>query len=371
MTDESIGWSQQGPPGTEEPEPPVPPLTRFEPEGCAFAVAPRQEYTDVSAGRTEVGATPNIRRVRLGLGGNVAVDAPGRADPSTSIAFAWQTDDGTLVSEVQWGPTPDPAAWPAENRRSGMSWLTPAGLVSNDGAARMHEAYVCGLAPDTTYYYRVGGGPAGQEAWSEVYSFKTAPAAGADALRLSVTGDSRSQSNDAWRLIQRRVMASDVDLQLFSGDVANLAFDQVEWEKWLDAAWKDTDGAPLTLGQVLTLPAHGNHENHSALFFGNVTLPQDVDRYPGWGEQFFSFDAGPAHLVIIDDAWIVSPSTQPDFEPEFTEWLRADLAAADQNRANVPWIITNGGAAFRRGRRDQQRRGDLVERADVGRAGVP
>lgn len=328
--------------GGDEPPPTTqgpPPLTRFEPQGCNFAVAPRPEYTEAWAGRTEVGATPNIRRVRLGLGGNVALDAEGRADPSTSIGFAWQTDDGTLVSEVQWGSTPDPTSWPAENRQGGITWQTPVGLGATE-PARMHEAYVCGLAPDTTYYYRVGGGPAGQEAWSDVYSFKTAPAGGADAVRFSVTGDSRGQDNDAWRLIQRRVIASDVDLQLFSGDITNLATDQLEWEKWLDSAWKDTDGALLTLGQVLTLPAHGNHENHSSLYFGNITMPQDVDRYPAWGELFFSFDVGPVHLVIIDDGWVVTPDSQPDFEPAFTEWLRADLAAADMNRAAVPWIIT-------------------------------
>ncbi|EYF00626.1 purple acid phosphatase family protein [Chondromyces apiculatus] len=328
-----------GEPPAPPPAPPDLPVTRFDPPGCPFAVAPRPEYTEVSVGRTEVGATPNIRRVRLGLGGNVAVDAPGRADPATSIALAWQTDDGTLASEVQWGTTPDPATWPAGNRQSGMTWITPAGLISETGPTRMHEAYVCGLAPDTTYHYRVGGGPEGQEVWSDVLSFKTAPAGGADAVRFAVTGDSRGQSNDAWRLIQRRVMASNVDMQLFSGDFVGLPFDQIEWELWLDAASKDTDGAPLTLGQVLTLPAHGNHENHSSLFFSNVTMPQDVDRFPAWGELFFSFDAGPVHLVVLDDAWLVNPADQPDFEAAFTEWLHADLTAAEENRAQVPWII--------------------------------
>jgi hypothetical protein len=323
-----------------QPVIPPGPLERFEPAGCAFAVAPRPEYTDASAGKSDVGPTPNIRRVRLGLGGNVAIDAEGRADPSTSAAFAWQTDDGTLASEVQWGTTPDASSWPAENRAGGMTWLTPPGAINDRGPARMHEAYVCDLTPNTVYYYRVGGGPPGQEVWSDVYSFKTAPAGGDAAVRMFVTGDSRTQENDAWRLLQRRLMSGAFDLQVFSGDVANLAVDQAEWEQWLDGAWKDTDGSLLTLGQVLTLPAHGNHENHSTLFFGNVTMPQDLERYPDYGELFFSFDVGPVHLVVIDDAWIVSPSSEPEFEPVFTEWLRADLAAANMNRAEVPWIIT-------------------------------
>ena len=187
----------------------------FTPEGCAFSVGPREEYLDWSAGKTDVGATPNIRRVRLGLGGNVAAGAAGRADPSTTVGVGWQTDDGTLVSEIAWGTTPDPSAWPAENRAGGVTWLTPKGQLSGDGDTRMHEAYVCGLSPATTYYYRVGGGPAGGEVWSDVYSFTTTPADPNAPVTIALAGDARGQNGDAWRLIQRRVVAEGAALQLF------------------------------------------------------------------------------------------------------------------------------------------------------------
>lgn len=323
------------------PAPPAPPpVTRFEPAGCGFAVAPRPEYTDVSVGSTEVGATPNVRRVRLGLGGNVGRGAEARVDPSRSAGFAWQTDQGTKVSEVQWGSSPDPATWPVENRTSGYTWNTPPGQINPQGEARMHEAYVCGLTPDTTYYYRVGGGPAGKEVWSEVHSFKTTPSDPGAGVTIAVSGDSRGQHNNAWRLIQRRVMAEAVDLHLFSGDVLDLATDQGEWERWIDAAWKDDGGGLLTLGQVLMLPAHGNHENHSALFFGNFVMPQDLTRFPKYTELFFSVDVGPVHVVVIDDAWIVNPTDDPEFTAAFEPWLREDLKAANDNRAEVPWIVT-------------------------------
>ena len=38
---------------------------------------------------------------------------------------------------------------------------TPEGTLNGMGDERMHEAYVCGLKPATTYYYRVGGGAPG------------------------------------------------------------------------------------------------------------------------------------------------------------------------------------------------------------------
>lgn len=326
-----------------DPAPPAPPPEvtgqDFQPQGCDFKVGPREEYIDYIAAKTETAAAPNIRRVRLGLGGNVAVGAAGRADPATTAAFGWQTDDGTLVSEVTWGTAPNPAGWPAENRANGVTWLTPEGVLNGSGDSRMHEAYVCGLTPATTYYYRVGGGPAGAEVWSDVYSFTTTPSDPDAEVTIALSGDSRGQDFDAWRLIQRRVMAENATLQLFSGDMIQFATDQAEWEKWLDLAWKDADGSLLSLGQVLTLAAHGNHEAHSSLFFGNLVLPQDRGTYSKYSELFFSVDVGPVHIVVLDDAWIGSPATDPDFAGVLTEWLRADLAAANAKRAEVPWII--------------------------------
>jgi hypothetical protein len=323
------------PAGTSGPEL----LSSFEPTGCRFQIAPRAEYKDFSAGRPQVGPNPDIRRVRLGLGGNVTPGGDGRANPAASAGFAWQTDDGTLASEVTWGSTPDPAAWPAENRTNGVTWLTPEGMIAPNGDQRMHEAYVCGLSPATTYYYRVGGGPAGSESWSEVHSFTTTPTDPNATVTIGITGDSRGQENDAWGLVQRRMMMAGVDLQLFSGDMINLATDQGEWERWLDRAWRDTDDSLSTLGQILALSAHGNHDNHTALYFGNLVLPQEPVKYPKYGELFFSVDVGPVHIIVIDDAWIGFPNGDPDFVSVFTEWLRADLDAAKANRANVPWIV--------------------------------
>jgi purple acid phosphatase-like protein/calcineurin-like phosphoesterase family protein len=321
--------------------------TSFTPQGCAFSIAGRPEYLGFSLGQAIVGPAPDLRRVRLGLGGNVVAGAAGHADPATSIAFAWQSNEGTLASEAQWGNDPDPTKWPAENRASGVTWATPASTLNAPADERMHEVYLCGLSPAKTYYYRVGGGPAGAEVWSDVYSFTTAPSDPAAPVLFGVTGDSRGEEQDAWRLIQRRLKVAGVGMQLFSGDVINLAPDQGEWEQWLDSAWKDTDKTPLTLASILTLSAHGNHENHTSLFFGNLTLPQDLAKYPKYAELFYSVDVGPVHVVVLDDAWIVNPPDDPDYQPALTEWLTADLDAAVKNRAKVPWIVTvNHHSAF-------------------------
>lgn len=320
--------------------PPKPELVeQWRPEGCEFDVSTRPDYLEYQKSSPVVSAAPDIRRVRLGLGGNVEVGAPGRADPSTSAGFGWQTDPGTLVSEIQWGTTPDPSTWPAENRRSGVNWLTPEGALGPQGDDRMHETYLCGLTPATTYYYRVGGGPEGKEVWSEVLSFTTTPKGGDAEVVLGVSGDARGQENEAWRLIQRQMVKAGVTAELFSGDMVNFATDQGEWHLWLDLAAKDSDGTPLALGQILTLATHGNHENHTTHFYSSVVLPQDVTKYRDYAELFYSVDIGPVHVVVVDDFWVTSPTGDPGYGDMLKAWLEKDLEAANANRANVPWIV--------------------------------
>jgi acid phosphatase type 7 len=327
--------------GDPKPAPPASlELQKFQPAGYGFEIATRMEYPSFQKGTDAVSAAPEILRVRLGLGGNVDVGAAGYADPSTSAGFGWQTDLETLASDVQWGKTADPATWPAENRVTGVTFISPEGLLGPQGEDRLHEAYVCGLEPGTTYYYRVGGGAAGKEFWSDVYSFTTTPKDGNTEVTFGISGDSRGQDNEAYRLIQMRMMKAGVTAEIFSGDMINFATDQAEWHKWLDLAWKDSTGNLSALGQILTLSTHGNHENHTVHFYSSVILPQDP-KYSKYAELFYSVNIGPVHLVVVDDFWITSPTGDPEYAPLLKTWLEKDLEAANANRANVPWIVVS------------------------------
>lgn len=332
----SSGTGGAGGTTTTTPMPPPP----YKPDGCQFELTARPEYTEWRIGETDSAADPKIVRVRLGLGGNVTPGAPGHADPATSIGVGWETEPGTLASMIQWGPSADPAGWPKENLAKGVTWLTPEGLINGHGPTRMHEVYLCGLTPATTYYYRVGGGAPGKEAWSDVYSFSTTPAAGGDKVVIAVNGDARGQSGDAWRLYQKKVMQKGVHFELFSGDTVLFGEDQTEWEKWLDLAWKDEAGGLLTLGQVLTLNTNGNHDNQATPFFGNMVLPQEAAKYPLYAELFFSFDAGPAHITVIDDSYFITTTAPQEELDAITAWIDADLSAAEANRDKVPWLVT-------------------------------
>lgn len=317
-------------PADAAPETPAT-VDSFTPKGCAYTVKhPAIDgfpgfdlHADVAS------ADPQLRYVFRGLGGDVTSGGNGYADPSTSFAIGWQTDDATTASRIRYGTSADKLDQTAD----GYSYLLDLG----GSTVRFHEAHVCGLAPGRTYYYQVGGGPAGKEVWSTVASTTTAPAVGGtDAVKIGIVGDTRDATGmtdlPVWHAITTRYKADGTPLVLFSGDMVIVGANQGYWDIWNKAA---QDASPSTFFAL----APGNHENEQVRFFAHAVMPgAPTDN----AKRYASFDYGPVHVVMIDDyQGIVAPTIDDtNYKPELLAWLDKDLAAANGNRAKVPWIVT-------------------------------
>ena len=84
--------------------------------------------------------------------------------------------------------------------------------------------------------------------------------------------------------------------------------------------------ATSRLGALLTM---GNH--HAGAVHGSV--PSDTSR-------FFSVDFGLVHVVAIDlNAYYGDDPCGRPCQDAQLDWLKRDLAAANANRANVPWVV--------------------------------
>lgn len=324
----------------------------YAPVGCGYQVAPPESsnrslgYTNFSVDTsTAVGSTTGAapQRVRLGLGGGTTAGQAGYADPTTSMAFTWETTEQDTDAKVQIGTS------------SGSLTDTYAGYVfslsSLGTTLNMHEVHVCGLKPGTTYYYHVGGGAPTKEVWGATQSFTTVPATG--SIKIGAYGDARD-SVAVWQTVNAKIKAHDVAMSVMSGDVVLLGSAESEWAQWFDAIWDQSSEMAamgmsggmgvspqpgfLTLGEQLILPIAGNHEDESAVFYANFALPGTGD----WAETYASFNAGNTHFVLFDDSPLASASSASSLPPEAmaqVAWLDADLAAAAKDRTNHPFIV--------------------------------
>ena len=250
----------------------------FQSQGCAYQVVvpTTRAFTDFAPDDAKAPSDPSQavpERVRIGLGGGTTKGKPGYADPTTSVAFTWETAIATTNAKVKLGTAPSSLT----DVHAGYSFTSPppeVGFGSSDPPEYAHEVHVCGLKAGTTYYYQVGGGASGSEIWSATQSFTTVPAAGSK-ITVGVFGDSRDKVG-TWQTVHERMRDAAPSLLLVSGDVVDFGTEESLFSQWLDAIWKDPSDATkfLSLGQFLMVPVAGNHENDSSQFYANFANPR-------------------------------------------------------------------------------------------------
>lgn len=300
---------------------PAPRSLSYTPDGCGYEVR-TPEVAEAVRGGDAIGADPAPRFVHTSFAGPT----------SSSFAVSWRTGLDTTVTRVLYGTDAD-AVGAADGADEGSGVREAVGhavLFDPFGAepVRLHEAHVCGLEPGTDYYYKVGA----PGAWSDVFDVATAPERGSTApFRFVVAGDSR---NDAatWAAVARAIGESGADFQMFTGDAVALGIHQRDWDAWFGAS---AGGVPVadTLARVPLMPANGNHDALAVNYVIQFALPQDESAgEQAQGEQWYSFDYGNAHFVVLD-----SNAGDDVIAGAQADWLEADLAAVD--REVTPWVF--------------------------------
>lgn len=252
-----------------------------------------------------LGAEPTPWQLRLGFS----------ADPTGSMAILWRTDEATTVTQVQYGTSEGALDQTAE----GVTYRYLPGIGGIDPPVRVHEVHLCGLEPDTQYFYRAGGAVDGGESWSPVYSFRTAPDVTEDPsaeVRIGIVGDSRDGFS-VWGQLATLLQDKGVDVIMFSGDVVNIGQIQADWDIFMAAA-------PEVLASIPVISAHGNHDLNSVNYYSIFALPGD--------ESDYAFDYGHAHMTVLND----SPLNVGDLGTRIAQFLNADLAGTTR-----PWKIVN------------------------------
>jgi hypothetical protein len=306
----------------------------YAPASCKYTVSPPSAlgYTSLALDDTgPVDPTNGVPvRVRVGLGGGTTMGQPGYADPTTSAAFTWETAESNNAAKVKMGTS----ATALSQVSTGYAWTLVPTLGTAD--TYFHEVHVCGLTPNTTYFYAVGGGPAGAEVWSATQSFTTMPSSG--MITVGVFGDARDTAA-TWQAVHVRMKAAGVLMSLIDGDVVDIGAEETLYSQWLDEIWQYPSGSStfLTLGQQYILPINGNHENDSATSFANWAIPGDGP----YAETYASFTVGTVHFTMIDDEQIALANSGAEAQAQLA-WIDKDLAAANGDRTAHPFVVVMG-----------------------------
>jgi Purple acid Phosphatase, N-terminal domain/Calcineurin-like phosphoesterase len=294
----------------------------YTPQGCAYTVATPSSIEEVSMGASATGADPTPKHIHVSWAGA----------PESTFAVNWATDLDTKLTQVLYG-TDQATVESADAAGEGVSVQVGHTMLFSspllvDQKTRVHEVHICGLSPDTTYYYKVGG--AGH--WSQVYDVATAPPPASVApFKFLLTGDSRSGS-EIYAQIMEKAKDQGIDFQIFSGDFIDNTTNQTHWEAFFEGTTGSYSTQDLIASRPL-MPVNGNHDNLSVYYTGQFALPQELS--PGEvaeGEEWYSFDYANAHFLMLN-----SENSQLD-GPQ-ADWMKADLDKVD--RGKTPWIIAS------------------------------
>ncbi|MCP5107777.1 MAG: metallophosphoesterase family protein [bacterium] len=185
------------------------------------------------------------------------------------------------------------------------------------GSDHQHKYVIPNLTPGTKYYYRVNVS-------GSYYTgtFWAAPATSAVDVKFLAYGDTRSYPADHDSVCAQMIdtYTNDPGYQTFTAHVGDWVNDGDQENDWT------TEFFPRSranlIGMQANLPIMGCMGNHE----GSGVLYQKYYPYPFVADRYFSFDYGPAHVVILDQYVSYSQgSTQYN-------WLENDLSSTAK-----PW----------------------------------
>jgi len=236
---------------------------------------------------------------------------------------------------------------------SGRTWYT-------------HQAVLSGLKENGNYTYSVEDGE-GNKSPSYTFVHRRQPAAG-EPFRHILFGDMGSSC--AFTLCDKCTESSEVcTAETCTNKTTGLVSEVDTAGMWLhvgDFAYDLGDNGGTTgdnffrnVEQLATkvpyMVSHGNHEDSS------VNLAHYIERFRGQptnaepltfkssngvaaNTMYFSWDYGLVHYVAIStELWFGVSSSEPNVNlTTFLDWFAKDMAKANANRKNAPWIVVHG-----------------------------
>ena len=280
---------------------------------------------------------------------------------SANIVVTWNTRNDTGTSTVMYTRVSEINGifinTPAQTA-TGSSTLFVANS-SNHGRpqyrAFIHRVVLHGLVAGANYTYTAGD-PEGGWSNSGKFHFSEASADSSTPISFLAIADMSANKIDGGfggiaHELAREISRRPYDVILHGGDIAyDLHTVDNAGNSIGDAFLSDIDAVA---GVVPYMVSPGNHESFDNFthFANRFTMPEPYPKHQtgsssSVGNMWWSLDLGYVHFISYNTESYFDDNGSNESVLTQYNWLRADLAAAQDNRANVPWIIAMGHRPF-------------------------
>jgi hypothetical protein len=224
---------------------------------------------------------------------------------NTQMTVLWQLDSSATCTIV-WG--------------TDTTYSDGSANTTEYGTDHQHKYTITTLTPGTKYYYKVTVG-----AGFSTGSFRAAPPATASNVKFLLYGDTRTYPaiHDTVCAAMVNTFETDPNYQtilLHDGDFVE--------NGTIESYWTDEffDPALLNIREMLAnIPLNGAQGNHERQGGGPGYFYLKYWPYPYVGGYYWSYDYGPAHIVVVDE--YVSYATG---SAQYN-WLVNDLASTTKD----------------------------------------
>jgi predicted phosphodiesterase len=230
---------------------------------------------------------------------------------TTGLTIVWTTEeDGP--SAVHYGQSDFSQVAPATS----TYFTTPADPPYD--AYYVHQADLTGLSADTAYQYQIFTNDVNLTPGGSAVT-RTAKPSNTSGFRLAVFGDS-GFGNTAQNNLATRLSQVQPDLVVHTGD---LVYDEASYDLFEERYFQIYANL---IKSVWIAPAIGNHDEqyNTGKSFADVFVNPPNATNPADREQYYSFDYGNAHFIMLSNYRSVSSGSA-----QYT-WLQNDLASTNQ-----------------------------------------
>ena len=234
------------------------------------------------------------------------------------------TKDSSSSRTIMWQSEIEEKDAAVEYRKKGKADIKSA-LATNEkfiddkAITYIHTAMLKDLEAGVQYEYRVGY----KDNCSEWYELNSDDGG---AFKALIFPDSQSNNYSDWKNIARFAKKQNSDVAFFvnMGDLVDNGEDHAQWKAWFEALEGIIDTVPIA-------PVLGNHETYTQnwkvrmpqSYLHLFSLPENSD--PEHQNQFYSFDYGPVHFIVLNTQFAEMEQFQPDLMKKQKKWFINDI----------------------------------------------